>query len=108
MSKYYSKKIEIDGHKFDSVKEGSRYIELRLLEVSGKISNLTLQPSFTLLKAFKYKGKTVRGITYKGDFMYVEGGKTVVEDVKGFKTEVYKIKRKLFLSQYPHIDFREI
>ena len=31
---------------------------------------------------------------YIADFQYVENGETVVEDVKGFRTEVYKMKKE--------------
>ena len=32
----------------------------------------------------------------------------VVEDVKGMKTEVYKIKKKLFEHKYPDLELLEI
>lgn len=41
-----------------------------------------------------------RECSYKADFMYEENGKSVVEDVKGFRTKEYIIKRKLMLYQY--------
>ena len=34
------------------------------------------------------------------DFEYIENGEMVVVDVKGFKTAVYMIKKKLFLYKY--------
>jgi hypothetical protein len=42
-------------------------------------------------------------IEYVADFMYLENGVIIVEDVKGMKTSDYKIKRKLFIHQYQDI-----
>ncbi len=65
---------------------------------AGVITNLKQQPEFILQRAFKYRGKTIREIKYRADFSYrYVGGKFVVEEVKGFKTEIYKLKRKMFL-----------
>lgn len=101
MTKYNSKKTIVDGIEFDSKKEANRYCELNLLESAGEIKNLQLQPRFILQESFKYQGKTERKIEYVADFMYEEkDGQVVVEDTKGFKTDVYKLKRKLFLKKY--------
>lgn len=104
MSKYHAKKTVVDGITFDSKKEAQRYAELKLLEKAGEISNLKLQPVFELQPMFSKNGKTYRGITYIGDFMYwvVGGSQWVIEDVKGVQTEVFKIKRKLFEMRYPN------
>ena len=101
-SKYRANKTEVDGIVFDSKREAARYRELKLMEQTGEIFDLKLQPTFELQKSFKHKGKTIRAITYKADFMYRARGITtfVVEDVKGMETEVFKIKRKMFLKQY--------
>jgi len=106
--KYNAKPIEFDGFKFDSKKEAKRYLELKVLERAGVISNLILQPKFLLQDSFKYKGKTQRAIFYIADFEYIKDGKRIVEDVKGVKTEVYKLKKKLFLKKYPQVEFKEI
>ena len=110
--KYHSKKTVIDGITFDSKKEANRYCELKMLERCGVISNLELQKEYELIPAqyefYSRYGKNgnrlkdgkrclERSCTYKADFVYIENGKTVVEDVKGFKTEEYKIKKKLML-----------
>lgn len=101
MTKYRARKTTIDGIQFDSKKEANRYCELNLLESAGEIKYLQLQPRFTLQESFKYQGKTERKIEYVADFMYEEkDGQVVVEDTKGFKTDVYKLKRKLFLKKY--------
>ena len=108
-SKYGAHRTEIDGILFDSKREAARYQELKILEKAGEIKDLVRQPVFTLQEAFMCDGKKERSITYRADFMYEENGRTIVEDVKGMKTDVYKIKRKLFLYQYrDRYTFREV
>lgn len=99
-SKYSSAKTDIDGIRFDSKKEAEFYAELKLREKAGEISHLRLQPRYLLQEAFKYNGKQHREIEYVADFEYIENGETVVVDVKGFKTAVYMLKKKLFLYKY--------
>jgi len=105
MSKYHNRKTVIDGFTFDSKAEARRFQELRLLEQGGVITALTLQPEFLLANAFDYNGKKERAIKYKADFKYIDrtNDEWVIEDVKGTRTEVYKIKRKLFLAKYGHM-----
>lgn len=110
-SKYNAKKKVVDGHTFDSKREGERYCELKLLEKANEIRNLELQPRFLLQDKFKDRnGKTHRKIEYVADFFYIDKeGRNVVEDVKGVLTDVYKIKKKMFLKIYDEqYDFREI
>lgn len=109
-SKYQNKKVTHDGIKFDSIKEKNRYIQLKLLEKVGEIKDLELQKTFTLQPSFKKNSTTYRAITYKADFVYLDlrTNKIVVEDTKGFITEVYKIKKKLFEYQYPDLEIKEI
>lgn len=106
--KYGNIKTVVDGIKFDSKAEAERYAELRLLERAGIISELKLQPKFQLIPTFVKNGKTFRGINYIADFMYTENGRKVVEDVKGCRTEVYKLKRKLFEYYYSDLTLEEI
>ena len=95
MGKYNNKKIAVDGIIFDSKKEAARYSELKILLKAGLIFDLELQPVYEIQPSYKRQGKTVRAIKYLADFRYQENGKTVVEDVKGFKTDMYKLKKKL-------------
>lgn len=107
-SKYRSIRTTIDGHTFPSRAEADRYCELRMLQQAGEISNLELQPKFILQEGFEYQGKKEKPITYVSDFRYKDKtGKEIVEDVKGLRTDVYKIKRKLLLAKYKHINFIE-
>ena len=109
-SKYKAKKTIIDGIEFHSIAEGKRYVDLKKLEKAGAIQNLSLQPRFILQEGFVNVDtlQKERAIEYKADFQYTENNETIVEDVKGFKTSDYKIKRKLFLfkyqNQYKHIE----
>lgn len=103
MSKYGNRKTEINGITFDSKHEAMRYVELKYLERTGEIKDLQLQRRFTLLGAQKDKeGKVIeRPLTYVADFCYKNRkGETVVEDAKGFRTDVFRIKKKLMLSIY--------
>ena len=94
MNKYGAKKVVMDGQVFDSKRELHRWCELRLLERAGKISDLKRQVSYELIP--KQVGE--RACSYVADFVYYDAdGKKVVEDCKGYRTEGYKIKRKLML-----------
>ena len=104
-NKYRNIKAKVGNKKFDSIKEARRFQELKLLEKGGVIDSLELQPRFVLQDKFKYNGKTIRKIEYIADFMYRDNElcAVVVEDVKPsakFQTEVYRIKKKMFLKKY--------
>lgn len=100
MSKYHNRKITIDGKTFDSLKEGRRYQELRLMERAGVIKDLKTQVPFQLIPAQRDEaGKVIeKSVSYYADFTYWENGRFVVEDTKGARTDVYKLKRKLMLQ----------
>lgn len=107
-SKYGNKKTVIDGITFDSKKEAERYLVLKDMLKHDEIEELKIQPKFLLQDSFKYRGQVIRKIYYIADFSYIKEGNLVVEDVKGKKTDVYKLKKKLFLYKYPKMDFREV
>lgn len=110
MNKYKNKKIVVDGIEFDSKKEANRYGQLKLLEKAELIKELELQKIFELQPSFKKNGKTYRKITYKADFYYYDNHleRYVVEDTKGFKTDIYKIKKKMFEYVYPDLELLEL
>lgn len=94
MSKYGNiKTITSDGIKHDSIKEAKRWCELKLLERAGVVTDLQRQVKFLLIP--KQEGE--RAVYYVADFVYTENGKKVVEDAKGCRTEVYKLKKKMML-----------
>ena len=107
--KYHNKKVEYDGYTFDSIREKNYYIKLKLLEKAGKIKELELQKEYELQPSFKINNKTSRKITYRADFTYktTEDDKLHVVDVKGFRTDVYRLKKKLFEYKY-RIEIEEI
>lgn len=129
-SKYKNTKYTYLGIKFDSLKECRRYTELRLLEQAGKIKDLELQKAYELIpaqyeetaeiytkgirKGEPKQGKLLeRACYYVADFYYIdcETGKTVVEDVKGYRDggayALFSVKRKLMLYIY-HIKVKEL
>lgn len=108
--KYKNKKTIVDDIQFDSKLEAKRYNELKLLEKSGEIKELKLQPSFELIPSFKKNGKTFRKAIYKADFSYVdtETGETIIEDTKGYVTDLYKLKKKIFEYKFQNLTIREI
>lgn len=99
-SKYRAKKTVVDGITFDSRKEADRYLVLRGMEEDGNIENLRRQVRYELVPAFDVDGKHYRPVCYVADFVYREDGREVVEDVKGVRTDVYRLKSKLFARRY--------
>ena len=125
-SKYKAVKTTIDGITFDSKKEAKRYTELKLLEKAGHITHLELQPEYQITingaKICKYKADfryfTVRQenneqyYNSKGEWQTptMTGDKEgqIVEDVKGFKTPIYRLKKKLVEASYPGTQIKEV
>lgn len=108
-NKYHNKITEHEGIKFHSTKEMKRYQVLKEMLDRGEITDLVLQPQFLLQEKYTTnEGIKIREINYRADFQYTEqpNGKRVVEDVKGYKTPEYKLKKKLF--QYIYRDFKFI
>lgn len=94
--KYNARKTEVDGFVFDSRKEAARYQELKLLERAGEITNLVMQVRYPCV----INGEAI--CSYIADFEYITTAddKLHTEDVKGFKTDVYKLKKKLVEALY--------
>jgi Protein of unknown function (DUF1064) len=99
-SKYGNRRTVVDGITFASKKEARRWQELKLLRIAKVITGLEQQPRFPII----ISGKRV--FTYVGDFMYFENGVKVVEDVKGVKTDAFRIKWTLCKTLWPEIDWR--
>ena len=103
MNKYGAKKVEIDGHVFDSRLEGRYYEHLLELMHDGVVESFEMQKPYTLLDKFPHPktGKTIRAIKYVPDFevIYTDGRVEVV-DVKGMQTDVFRMKCKLFMFRY--------
>lgn len=101
-NKYKNKKVIYNGIKFDSIKEKNRYMQLLYLEKAGLIKDIKLQYEFELQPAFTLNKKKIRKITYIADFYYYDNNLNdyVVEDAKGIRTDVYKLKKKMFEYKY--------
>lgn len=101
-SKYKNKPQELDGHRFPSKRERNRYLQLKLLERAGNISRLEIHPRYDLV----VNGMKVSW--YEADFRYFDNddGLEVVEDVKGVKTPLYRLKKKMMLAIHG-IDIKE-
>ena len=100
-SKYRSRKVTIDGVTYDSLKEYHRFCDLKLMQRAGIITGLQRQVKYELLPTQRINGKVIeRPVNYYADFVYKMDRQLVVEDVKGYKTPEYVIKRKLMLSVY--------
>lgn len=96
--------------RFDSKREAERYDELMLLLKAEEISELKLQPEFTLQEAYTtFYGTRVRAIRYRADFSYLKWGCLIVEDVKSkaTKTREYRLKKKLMLERFG-IEIQEV
>lgn len=99
--KYRNKIVEDDGFRFDSQAEHRRYCELKLMQAEGEISGLEVHPKIPL---------AINGVklcTYIGDFRYIGAAGVCVEDVKGVRTGLYRLKRKLVLALHG-IEIQEV
>lgn len=102
MNKYNARKTVVDGIQFDSIRESKRYGELKLLERAGEIRNLKIHHKYDIVV------NRQKVCTYASDFdYYTKDNWHIVEDVKGVKTPVYRLKKKLMKALY-NIDIQEI
>ena len=106
-AKYKNERTEIDGHKFDSIKEAEYYVILKDREKKGEIRYLKLQYPVEIQPSFTDKqGKRIRAITYRADFYFYDCTLKSwrIIDVKGFKTDVYLLKKKLLAYKGIYIE----
>ncbi len=118
-SKYYSKKTIVDNIKFDSKREAEYYsYVLKPLYKSGRVEEIEFQPKFELQPAFEKDGKKYRPITYTSDFKVTWRALMVgdvapkqrieIIEVKGYETELYKVKRKMFEYKYKNMTIKVV
>jgi hypothetical protein len=105
-SKYRAIKTVVDGIAFDSKGEAARYCELKLLLKSCDIKNLRLQVKYDIVPSVIINGRKKPAVRYIADFVYEQGGITIVEDFKGRITPVYSLKRHL-MKHVHNIDIFE-
>ena len=97
--KYGNKKTNVDGIVFGSQREAKRYLDLTLLVRSGHISNLKTQVRFELAPSVMLGGRKKPALRYVADFVYSNNAKeTIVEDVKGVVTPLFRVKQHLMKS----------
>lgn len=99
MSKYNNKRINTPDGWFDSKTEYDRWLELKLLERAGEIRELRRNVEYELIPRIG----SMRAITYRADFVYRDRKKEwreVVEDRKGYRNRVYKLKARLMLWRH--------
>jgi len=102
VTKYRAQPTVVDGIRFDSKAEARRYGDLKVTEKAGLITDLELQPTFPV----KING--IKVFTYRADFRYVDLGGVVIEDVKGYKTPLYRLKKKCVEAAYPGVVIIEV
>lgn len=96
-NKYGACRTVVDGISFMSRREAARYKVLKAMEQRGEIKNLELQQRFEIVPKH---GKN-RAAFYVADFVYDKAdGEHVVEDCKGYRTDLYKLKKKMFEYRY--------
>lgn len=96
--KFKAKPTETDGIRFSSKKEAKRYNNLKTLQNIGEVIFFLRQVPFHL----------PGGVKYVCDFfIFWANGEVTIEDVKGFKTETYKAKKKMVEALYP-IEISEV
>jgi len=112
--KYHNETAIVEGQAFDSRREARRFQELRLLERGGEIADLQRQPEFPIHSPILSHAGEVIGLVvvakYIADFQYRDlrrAGAVVIEDAKGVRTPLYRLKKRLVVAQYG-IDIREV
>jgi hypothetical protein len=100
MTKFGARKVELDGHTFASAAEAARYSQLKLLERAREIKALGVHPAYPLSVNGVLIGK------YTADFVYYEGGRQIVEDVKGLVTAESSLRMRVFMACYPTHELR--
>lgn len=100
-NKFSARAVEIDGIRFDSQAEATRYGQLKLLQRAGQIKALACHPEYSLRAS---NGATV--CKYEADFEYFESGRFIAEDVKGVATPIFRLKLKWFRECFPDIELR--
>lgn len=83
-----------DNRRFSSKKEAKFYEELKLKKLAGEVAFFLWQVPIHLIS----------GVRYVVDFLvfYVDGNCRFI-DVKGMKTAMYKVKKRMVEAEYPII-----
>lgn len=96
-SKFKNQSQYVDGRFFHSKSEAERYKHLRQLEAEGYISQLECQPAYSITINNSHICKCIL------DFRYIDHSHSPiqrVEDVKGMRTDMYRLKKKLVEAEH--------
>jgi len=109
-NKYGARKSHCSlGHEHDSKREALRCNELRVLERAGDITGLQYQPQFWFsINGTPLKHQNGRRVGYQADFSYIEKGRSVVEDSKGFAARDWPLRKAIFRALFPDHELREV
>ncbi len=90
--KFHAKRVEYDGLNFQSKKEKNHYEKLKQLQQQQEV----------LFFLFQVPLRLPGHVRYVCDFVvFWTDGTVSFEDVKGYRTDLYKTKKKLVESLYP-------
>lgn len=106
-SKYHNEKVEFRGITFDSIKERDYYILLLDREKKGEVRHINRQYKVEIQPAFTTpSGEKIKAITYLADFYFYDKTRKAwrIIDVKGYKTDVYRLKKKLLAYKGIYIE----
>jgi hypothetical protein len=110
-NKFGAMKVKEDGYTFDSMAEWRQYLKLRQMQQDGEISDLRVHPSFTLRERMQLvlrdgKRELLSALHHRPDFGFTEGGRKIVLEVKGVRTQDWKTRYNLFRREFPDIEYR--
>jgi hypothetical protein len=96
-TKFRNVKVTVDGITFDSKWEAARWSQLRLEEKAGTIRRLIRQRPFAITVNDFPVCTYVADFVYEREVPFASGAswQTIVEDAKGMRTEMYRLKKKL-------------
>lgn len=109
-NKLNARKKTIDGITFDSGLEADYYVYLKEQKANNLIYDFQVKPdTYELVPEFTKNGKKYNRVTYTPDFkIYESPSKFYLVDTKGFRTDVFIIKNKLFNYIYPDLELKLI
>jgi hypothetical protein len=105
--KYNAITQTVDGINFHSKKEAGYYQQLKIERRAGLIKSFERQVAFNC-NAYSDTGP-VKVCTHIVDFLITRiDGTYEVREVKGFATDIWDLKRKIFEANYPNIPYKVI
>ncbi len=97
-SKYNAVTVERGGLKMKSKKQAKRFDDLVLLRETGEVLYFLYEVPFRM-----------PGTTYWADFVvFWADGRVTIEDVKGYRTDTYKLKKRMMAIHYKYVDIQEL